>query len=51
MMRQYATMSGFAMATHARAESDSALLGRTILTIDYSDYQLQLSPAQLSPAN
>ncbi|MGA2653177.1 MAG: hypothetical protein ABSF28_21855 [Terracidiphilus sp.] len=45
MMRQYTTMSGFAMATHARAESDSMLFGRTILTIDYSDYQLQLRPA------
>ena len=45
MMRQYATISGFAMATHARAESDSSLFGRTILTIEYSDYQVQLSPA------
>ena len=45
MMRQYATINGFAMATHARAESDSALFGRTILTIDYTDYQVQLSPA------
>ena len=45
MMRQYATVSGFAMATHARAESDSSLFGRTILTIEYSDYQVQLSPA------
>jgi hypothetical protein len=46
MMRQYATIDGFSMATHARAESDSTLFGRTILTIDYSDYQLQLTPAQ-----
>jgi hypothetical protein len=45
MMRQYATMNGFAMATHARAESDSMLFGRTILTIDYRDYQVQLSPS------
>jgi hypothetical protein len=45
MMRQYATVSGFAMATHARAESDSSLFGRTILTIEYTDYQVQLSPA------
>jgi hypothetical protein len=43
MMRQYATISGFAMATHARAESDSMVFGRTILTIDYSDYQVKLS--------
>jgi len=45
MMRQYTTMSGFAMAAHARAESDSMVFGRTILTIDYSDYQVQLTPA------
>ena len=45
MMRQYASMDGFAMATHARAESDSMVFGRTILTIDYSDYQIQLIPA------
>ena len=44
MMRQYTSMNGFAMATHARAESDSTLFGRTILTIDYSDYQVQLRP-------
>jgi hypothetical protein len=50
MMRHYATMDGFAMATYARAESDSALFGRTILTIEYSDYQVQLSAAQRSPA-
>jgi hypothetical protein len=45
MMRQYATMNGFAMATHARAESDSMFFGRTVLTIDYKDYQVQLSLA------
>jgi hypothetical protein len=45
MMRQYSTMSGFAMATRARAESDSAFFGRSILTIDYSDYQIQLNAA------
>lgn len=46
MMRQYVTMNGFSMATHARAESDSMVFGRTILTIEYRDYQVQLSPAQ-----
>ena len=40
MMRQYTNLSGFAMATHARAESTSALFGRTVVTIDYSGYQL-----------
>jgi hypothetical protein len=41
-MRQYTNVSGFAMAMHARAESTSALFGRTVVTIDYSGYQLQL---------
>ena len=40
MMRQYTNISGFSMAIHARAESDSALFGRTVVTIDYSDYKL-----------
>ncbi|MGB8261151.1 MAG: hypothetical protein WCE75_12400 [Terracidiphilus sp.] len=43
MMRQYASQSGFAMATHAHAESDSTLLGRSVVTIDYHDYQIQLA--------
>jgi len=42
MMRQYANISGFAMATHARAESTSALFGRTVVTIDYGGYQLHV---------
>jgi hypothetical protein len=42
MLRQYANTSGFAMALHARAESTSMLFGRTVVTIDYSDYHLQL---------
>lgn len=42
MMRQYANMSGFAMATHARAVSNSFLFGKTTVTIDYSDYHIQL---------
>jgi hypothetical protein len=46
MMRQYTNMNGFAMAAHARAESDSVLFGRTILTIDYRDYQIQLRPTK-----
>ncbi|MGD0730680.1 MAG: hypothetical protein ABR956_05410 [Terracidiphilus sp.] len=45
MMRQYKKMSGFAMATHARAESNSPFFGRTVLTIDYRDYRLQLGSA------
>ncbi len=42
MMRRYANIDGFAMAMHARAESSSALFGRTVVVIDYSDYHLQL---------
>jgi hypothetical protein len=42
MMREYAEMSGFAMATHAQATSNVFLLGKITVTIDYSDYQFQL---------
>lgn len=42
VMRQYANVSGFAQATHARAVSNSTLFGLTIVTIDYRDYQMQL---------
>ncbi len=42
VMRQYAPVSGYAQATHARAESNSFLLGKTVVKIDYSDYQVQL---------
>src|ERR1700722_413743 len=41
MMRQYSNINGYSMAMHARAESDSALFGRTVVTIDYSDYKLE----------
>ncbi len=44
LMRQYTQIDGFPMATHARAESNSLLFGRTVVTIDYSDYHLQLDP-------
>jgi hypothetical protein len=44
MKREYAQVDGFPMATHARAESSSLLFGRTVVLIDYSDYQLQLAP-------
>jgi hypothetical protein len=45
MMRQYMTVNGYAMATHARAESDSMLFGRTVVTIDYKNYQIEFRPA------
>jgi len=42
MMRDYINLEGFPMAHHARAESTSMFFGRTVVTIDYSDYHLQL---------
>jgi outer membrane lipoprotein-sorting protein len=45
VMRQYVNVNGFGMATQARAVSDSFILGRTTVTIDYRDYQIQLIPA------
>jgi hypothetical protein len=46
MMRRYANIQGYAMATHARAESSSLFFGRTVVVIDYSDYHFELRPAQ-----
>jgi len=43
LMRHYANVNGFAQATNARGESDSGLFGQTVITIDYRDYQIQLS--------
>lgn len=45
MMREYTNIDGMSMAQHARAESSSALVGRTVVTIDYSDYHLQVRNA------
>jgi outer membrane lipoprotein-sorting protein len=44
--RRYANVNGYSMATDARATSDSFFLGRTIVTIDYRDYQIQTVPAK-----
>jgi len=46
VMRQYALFDGYAQATHARAESDSSLFGKTIVTIDYSGYEIKIRTAQ-----
>ncbi|MGA2349324.1 MAG: hypothetical protein ABSF70_02745 [Terracidiphilus sp.] len=46
VMRRYANVNGFGMATQARAVTDSVLLGQTVITIDYRDYQVQLVPAK-----
>ena len=40
MMRQYALVQGFSMATHAHAESSTFLYGRTVVAIDYSGYEI-----------
>lgn len=45
LLREYANLEGVSMATRARAESDHALFGRIVVTIDYSDYQLKIEPA------
>ena len=42
MMRQYTNIDGYSMAIHARAESDSPLFGNTVVTIDYSNYKLDI---------
>lgn len=50
--RQYAEIDTLPMATHADAVSGSALLGQTVVKVDYSHYQLQLSagPMKVSAA-
>jgi hypothetical protein len=44
LSRQYADIEGVPMAIRARAESNSNLIGHTVVTVDYGDYQLQLDP-------
>jgi hypothetical protein len=46
VMRHYVNVNGYSMATQARAVSDSFILGRTTVTIDYRDYKVQLRPAR-----
>jgi hypothetical protein len=46
VMRQYTIVDGFAEATHASGASTSFLFGLTVVTIDYSDYQIQVRPAK-----
>ncbi len=43
--RQYSKVNGFPMATHAKAVSNSGLLGQTIVKIDYKDYEVALQAA------
>jgi len=41
MMRAYTNVDGFAMATQARAVSNSFLFGKSTMTIEYKDYLIQ----------
>jgi hypothetical protein len=41
VMRDYARMDGFSMATHAEARSHSFLLGDTVMKVDYTRYQIK----------
>jgi outer membrane lipoprotein-sorting protein len=42
--RVYEPIDGFAMATHAKAVTESDLLGPTTVTVDYSGYQIRRVP-------
>ena len=42
--RQYDELDSLPMASHAQAVSGSALLGRTTVKVDYTNYQLELTP-------
>lgn len=44
--RQYVNIDGFSEATHARAVSNSAIFGETVIKIDYQDYRIELRGAQ-----
>ena len=44
--RQYASIEGFPMATHAKAVSKSWLLGQTTIKIDYTGYEIKQRAAQ-----
>ena len=46
--REYVKIEGFSMAHHAELSSHSFLFGNTVLNIDYSNYQIQLSDNKLS---
>jgi len=43
--RQYAEIEGLPMAMHAEAVSRSALLGETMVKVDYANYRLDLNPS------
>lgn len=45
LMREYIDVDGFPMATRARAVSNGRFIGRTVVTVEYSQYHLVLNPA------
>ena len=49
--RQYAELQSLPMATHAEAVSGSALLGQTVVKVDYSGYQMQTLPSPLKASS
>ncbi|MGH9590464.1 MAG: hypothetical protein ACRD25_08710 [Terracidiphilus sp.] len=51
IMREYRKIHGYAMATHARAESNSHIIGRTVVTVEYSHYDLSFYPNPASLAD
>lgn len=44
--RDYARLSGYTEAAHAKAVSESSLFGQTLVTIDYTDYKMELAPGR-----
>jgi hypothetical protein len=42
VMRVYEPIDGFAMATHAKAVTESSLVGTTTVTIDYTGYKITM---------
>ena len=48
LTRQYSEVESVPMATHAEAVSGSALLGQTVVKVDYSGYQVQLVPVPVT---
>jgi hypothetical protein len=46
MSRHYVNIDGFSEATHARAVSNSAIFGETVIKIDYQDYKIELRRAE-----
>lgn len=44
ILRQYANIGGYPEATRVRAVSNSFMFGKTVVTIEYQNYQVELRP-------